>query len=141
MKRILLVVCAVFAAVLLCSCASQLVLKSDEEVVSIQFVNLLYDKDEKCSIEIISEPDISDYKQILADLRSVPCYSRNDPNDYGYGTSIRISYQDGSYCLISRNCERTYDTQDDEIGQMCNRYLDDDSYNVFLQKWIPGFVP
>ena len=141
MKRMLLFVCAVLTAVLLCGCASQLVLSSDEEVVSIHFVNLLYDKDGKCSIEIISEADVSDYKQILADLRSVPCYSRNDPNDYGYGTSIRISYQDGSYCLISRNCERTYAAQGDEIGQMHNRYLDDDSYNAFLQKWIPGFTP
>ena len=141
MRRMLLWICAVFTAVLLCGCSSQLVLRSDEEVVSIQFVNVSWGKDQYCSVEIISEPDVSDYNQILADLRSIPCYSRNDPNEYPYGTIIRISYQDGSSCLIGVNCERTYDSQDDEIGQMCNRYLDDDSYHAFLQKWIPGFAP
>lgn len=142
MKRMLLWICAVFVPVLLCGCSNQLVLRSDEEVVSIQFVNVSWDKDhQNYSLEIISEPDVSDYKQILADLRSIPCYSRNDPNEYPYGTIIRISYQDGSYCLIGVNCERTYASQDDKDGQMCNRWLDDDSFNAFIQKWIPGFAP
>ena len=83
MKRMLLWICAVFVPVLLCGCSNQLVLRSDEEVVSIQFVNVSWDKDhQNYSLEIISEPDVSDYKQILADLRSIPCYSRNDPNEY-----------------------------------------------------------